>query len=570
MVLEMTSPKPIDDAALLDGYPGAALLADPDGSIVSANAKGEGVRALVERGLLDEFLAVVRMAGTGNFAVSEANVQGETAEIFLELTALPFGDGLVLVTCRDLSMDRNLRSALVDSRQRYKDLVEISSDFAWEVGEDRTFIFVSPKGALGYAADELVGLAPASLVLHPEQYDPLPFLTDRAMENVELWMRRVDGTVATVVMSALPLYDKSEIWRGVRGVCRDVTMDRENEEALLRARNREQMLNYIVGSMRDELNPADMLQVAAKATARALSASGCRILRRNGDADFVAAAELGDAPTLPQDFIDEVMNAEHMNVTKESAVDDFQIIAVATRYRQSVNGLLCLVRPMGADWSDDERLLIADVANQLGIATEQVANHERILKLSRTDGMTGLLNRRAFFEEELPRRLKRLARSGEAAALFYVDMDNFKRVNDVHGHQIGDDAILALRDLLEEYSRPGDVLARLGGDEFAVWMDGIPAETAAERAHVMAEGCGKHLRRFSGDDDHPLGVSVGVAIYDPLAGECLEDLLARADAAMYDVKKAGKGGFHIAEQPQTFGTAADAQAEADSRAGKDA
>lgn len=544
----------MDEGALLDGCPGAALLARADGTILSANQKGEGIRVLVERGRLDAFGDVVsRAAGSGSFVVAETIIQGDMAEVTLELTAVPYGAAQYLVTCRDLSMDRNLRSALVDSRQRYKDLVEISSDFAWEIGEDKTFVFVSPKGALGYSADDLVGLPPASLVLNPEQFNPLPFLSDREMENVELWMRRADGSTATVVMSAVPLFDRSDTLRGVRGICRDVTEERMNEEALLRARNREQLLNYIVGTVRDELNPADMLEVAARATARALSTGGCCILRRDGDDGFIKAAENGDVADLPPAFVDAVILEEKLNTPLEENTGDFQVIAVATRYRQSVNGLLCLFRPVGADWTDDERILLADVANQLGIAAEQVANHERILRLSRTDGMTGLLNRRAFFEEEIPRRLQRLTHNGEQAALFYVDMDNFKRVNDVHGHQMGDDAILALRSLLETHSRPGDVLARLGGDEFAVWMDGMPPDTAIGRADDMVKDCAEKLARFSGDDDHPLGVSVGVAIYDPTAGECLEDLMARADAAMYEVKNAGKGGYHVADKPQTFG-----------------
>ena len=162
--------------------------------------------------------------------------------------------------------------------------------------------------------------------------------------------------------------------------------------------------------------------------------------------------------------------------------------------------------------------------------------------------MTGLLNRRAFYEEDLPRRIARLQHSRETAALFFVDMDNFKRVNDVHGHQAGDDALLILRDLLMEMSRPGDVIARLGGDEFAMWLDGISPEVTEKRAGRLIKES-ESLREFSGDDDHPLGISVGVAIFDPDDNEPLEDLVARADEAMYEVKNKGKGGFHMAASP---------------------
>ena len=152
--------------------------------------------------------------------------------------------------------------------------------------------------------------------------------------------------------------------------------------------------------------------------------------------------------------------------------------------------------------------------------------------------MTGLLNRRAFYEVDLPRRISRLQRSRETAALFFVDMDNFKQVNDVHGHQAGDDALLLLRDLLMEMSRPGDVIARLGGDELAMWLDGISEEVSERRANRLIEAS-QILRKFSGDDDNPLGISVGVAIYDPEDEESLDDLMARADAAMPFLPLAG-------------------------------
>jgi diguanylate cyclase (GGDEF)-like protein len=137
-----------------------------------------------------------------------------------------------------------------------------------------------------------------------------------------------------------------------------------------------------------------------------------------------------------------------------------------------------------------------------------------------------------------------LERTRETAALFFVDMDNFKLVNDVHGHQAGDDAILFLRDMLMEMSRPGDVIARLGGDEFAMWLDGISPEVSEKRAQRLIEAS-QSLKKFSGNEVNPLGLSVGVAIFDPESKESLDSVMVRADAAMYEVKNAGKGGYHM-------------------------
>lgn len=539
-----------DNDRLLAGYPGAALLAGSDGRVVASNPRGAGVEALLRHNAVPEILALIEKAALDvTIAVGSVSLAGTRGEVLLEVTVVPQPPGDVfLVMARDLTMERNLRSALVESRQRYKDLVEVSSDFAWEVGQEGQFVFVSSRGALGYAANELVGRRPEEFVRNADEYDPLPFVSDRPVAEVELWMTQADGGLACVLASCVPLLDDKGVWRGTRGVCRDVTIEREQEAALARARHRDQLLNYIVSTVRDEVEPLNMLNAAAAATGRALAAAGCRIFRLEDRDHFAVAAEHGTVVGTER-LVVNLSGLSSGDGVVELELGHWIVMLTATHYRQAVNGAIAIWRDvMAGHWDDDARILLSDVANQLGIANEQIANHEHIVRMSRTDPMTGMLNRRAFFEEELPRRIARLERSQSTASLFYVDMDNFKRVNDVHGHQVGDDAILALRDLLLKHSRPGDQLARLGGDEFAMWLDGIPSETAIERAKVLIDDS-KVLRRFSGDEEHPLGISLGVALFDPASGETLDDLLARADAAMYAIKHAGKGGFRLAEPP---------------------
>lgn len=543
-------PSVSDPTAILEGYPGPALVLGAGNSVEASNPRGAGVEALLKHGALPEILTLASKARESHaIAVGTLSLTGSKGQVVLEVTVLPWGRaGRLMVLARDLTTERNLRAALVESRQRYKDLVDVSSDFSWEVDAAGRFLFVSPKGAIGYRADQLVERQARDFVVDPDDYDPLPFVSRTPMENVEMWMRRADGKTACVVLSTVPLIDDSGAWIGARGSAKDVTEERAAEAELSRARRREQLLSYVVGTIRDEVDPTNMLGAAARATHQALSADGCRIFRLVGKETFAVAAESGAL-----DNVDDLKKAFDVKDT-EGAVSNMQIgkwnvLAATTRHRHAVNGAVTVWRDAAkAPWDEDQRALIASVAAQLGIANEQITNHERILNLSRTDGMTGLLNRRAFFEEDLPRRLQRLQRNKQTAALFYVDMDNFKKVNDVHGHQAGDEAILALRDLLLEFSRPGDVIARLGGDEFAMWLDNIAHDVTLKRAETLIE-TSKRLRQYSGAETHPLGISVGIATYDPASGEGLEDLLARADAAMYDVKHHGKGSFRVAPPP---------------------
>ncbi len=547
------------DVKLIAGYPGPALLLDGAGTPILANAKGTGLEKALAGGAVADIETLVSNAvESASIANATLTIATSRGDLVLDVTAIPTLDvnGTVaktLLLARDLTMERNLRTTLVESRQRYKDLVEISSDFSWEVDSAGQFIFVSPQGALGYKADELVGHEAREFVIDAEEYTPFPFTTTRKLDNIEMWMKNKDGSTACVIVSALPLVkndDDSETWIGCRGNCRDVTEERESEAALARARHREQLLNYIVSQIRDEIEPHDMLMAAATASARALGAAGSRIYREDADREaFAVAAEYGNDDGV-EDLGQKIVGLKAGDVISLET-GTWSALLATTQYRGDVNGALAMWKPKKeGSWDDDHRLMLTDVANQLGIANEQIANHERIVKLSRTDGMTGLLNRRAFYEEELPRRISRLERSNQTASMFYVDMDNFKRVNDVHGHQAGDEAILFLRDMLINFSRPGDLIARLGGDEFAMWLDGIDEATSSKRAGQLIE-TSKQMVSMSGDDDHPLGISIGVAFFDPKSGETLDELLARADAAMYSVKKRSKGGFEMAPPPGT-------------------
>src|SRR3546814_4817915 len=165
--------------------------------------------------------------------------------------------------------------------------------------------------------------------------------------------------------------------------------------------------------------------------------------------------------------------------------------------------------------------------------------------LSMTDLLTGLHNRRGFVDSR--ETLAAEEASKAKGVLFYIDLDNFKRVNDTHGHQTGDEALLDVAALMKEQTRGGDLAARLGGDEFALFLCGIGREAAERKGELLLKAA-ERLRGFSGDADHPLGISLGVATYDPRTGESLESLFRRADEAMYSAKRSGThkiGSAHV-------------------------
>jgi diguanylate cyclase (GGDEF)-like protein len=176
---------------------------------------------------------------------------------------------------------------------------------------------------------------------------------------------------------------------------------------------------------------------------------------------------------------------------------------------------------------DRTKALEAEVA-------ERRRAEEEVRQLSLTDDLTGLHNRRGFMllaEQEW----KVARRAGVSCALVYADLDGLKETNDTYGHEAGDTLIRDAAKVLKGTFRDADVVARLGGDEFAVFALACPPDAAAVRARLSAR-CDEFNRQPG--RAYRLAMSVGVIPCDP--GSTLDQLLVRADEAMYQEKKARK------------------------------
>lgn len=461
-------------------------------------------------------------------------------------------DGYPVVERTGERSDKALIDALVESRRRFKEIVEVSGDFAWETDAAGAFVFVSPGLTLGYRPDELIG-APAKRFLAEggAQGAETPFETQAAVRDVDIWLRGANGRDTCLSTSAVQIVGDNGAHAGARGVCRDVTEERRQNAAFAALQHREAAMGRIVRAASTELDPDKILVSALAETRDTLAADYADIRRPDEDGTFqlvVSAKEpdAGDAPVLKTVF---ARMSESRTLVTAADSECFHLCAPII-FQDSVIGALLVSRALGDNaFSDDERRFCDELSNQFAILIAQVDSHRKLEEMARTDEMTGLLNRRAFMAE-LADRAARAGAGGSDGSLFYVDLDNFKAVNDVHGHQRGDEALIALADLLVTQSRPGDLVARLGGDEFAMWMDRTDVGVAKKRAAGLI-AASKGLRIFSGAPDKPLGISVGVAVFDADgADETVAELTARADSAMYDIKHGGKSGYVIAAEAE--------------------
>jgi diguanylate cyclase (GGDEF)-like protein len=168
---------------------------------------------------------------------------------------------------------------------------------------------------------------------------------------------------------------------------------------------------------------------------------------------------------------------------------------------------------------------------------------DKLAAQSMHDEHSGLLRR-----AELIKRLWCLlqeADDGETQAFMYLDLDNFKSVNDTAGHAAGDLAIRQIASRLKEVVRGRDTLARLGGDEFGLLLERCPAEHARQRAEQLHRVLESYVLHWDGETFR-LGVSIGLAIFKTHK-HSLNTILAAADAACHQAKRTGGDRPHIQE-----------------------
>ncbi|MGH8326471.1 MAG: GGDEF domain-containing protein [Steroidobacteraceae bacterium] len=187
-------------------------------------------------------------------------------------------------------------------------------------------------------------------------------------------------------------------------------------------------------------------------------------------------------------------------------------------------------------------LVTSDLSQQLERSTGEIRTLTRRLEQAQSealrDPLTGLYNRRGF--DRAVEQVARDAAGLEGAALLVIDIDHFKRVNDDHGHLLGDQVLRAIARILSGDEVRDGIPSRLGGEEFAVFLHSTESAAALEVAEQIRAAVARlHVRRGRRRDD--LGnvtVSIGVASAGP--AETLEMLLERADAALYAAKRSGR------------------------------
>jgi diguanylate cyclase (GGDEF)-like protein len=289
-------------------------------------------------------------------------------------------------------------------------------------------------------------------------------------------------------------------------------------------------------SLASGLDADSALAVAVRQAVDALGADAGRASERDGNG-LVRRAAAGDAGAHEE----LLARAEERAITDQSPVretgEDSAALAYPLGGGDGAEAVVAVVRA-GEPFSDEEQALFAHLARGAGRTLTNVERHEQAQVQASTDELTGLANHRRF-QEVMAAEIERSRRFGQPLGLVLLDIDDFKQVNDTHGHQRGDDVLRGVARALRECTREIDEPARYGGEELVVALPGTDLAGATELAERVRRAVDSVQVENPGGDPIRVTASFGVAAY-PVSAEDRHGLVAAADAALYEAKRGGK------------------------------
>lgn len=192
----------------------------------------------------------------------------------------------------------------------------------------------------------------------------------------------------------------------------------------------------------------------------------------------------------------------------------------------------------------DEKLL-EEANEQLRVHVEEIEHLQvELREQALHDPLTGLYNRR-YLSETMEREIKRMEREKNALSIIAMDIDYFKKINDTHGHQVGDKFLMEIASLLKKRVRGSDFICRYGGEEFLMVLPGVTTLSAQKRAEEIRRKCSEVIIQHDGKS-LKVTMSFGVATY-PVHGQKADEIIIKADKAMYKSKRSGRNKVTISD-----------------------
>jgi len=447
--------------------------------------------------------------------IEEKFLKLDGTPIDVEVAAISFqvdGKPAIQVVARDISERKAFEESLRQSELRYRDLFENANDIVYTHDLDGriTSMNLSCLRATGYSLDDVLSMNIRQFI----SPDDLRDLEDESAASYEIDFLAKDGRrIPVEVNTRLVFRDGRRV--GVQGIARDVT-ERKSNEARFR--------------LLFERNLAGVFRSTFDGRILECNDAMARIFGYERHEDLI------DAPALDLYF-----NADDRQRYLQQLREQRSLTNIEMRMKRR-DGLpvwvlenVALLEGSGRGESEIIEGTIIDV-------TDRKTAHEQIEWQAYHDALTGLPNR-LLFRDRITIALARARRSGRLSAVMFLDLDQFKLVNDTLGHTVGDGLLQAVADRLVNCVRAEDTVARMGGDEFTILLSDIgDRRAAATVAQKVLDSIGQPIDV----DRHELFVttSIGISMFPEDGGDA-ETLLKNADRAMYRAKEFGRNNYQF-------------------------
>ncbi|MBV9698222.1 MAG: PAS domain S-box protein [Gammaproteobacteria bacterium] len=422
--------------------------------------------------------------------------------------------------------------ALRGSEAKFRGLVESIAEGVYQSGRDGRLLSVNPAfvAMLGYgSAAELCALPAESLYWNPADRAEFCRQVDSqgAIRDAEFCMRRRDGEQLVVLENARPMLDGAGRHVGYEGTIVNITERKRAEQAIFAEKERAQVTLQSIG---DAVISTD--------------AEG-RIEYLNPVAERLCGWPLAEARGRP---VSAVLTIVH-EVSREplecslqgalgrgagGAAADQAVLVTRTGQEVAIQGSAEPIR-------DRQGEVIGAVVVFHDVTKERRLKRALSWQASH-DALTGLINRREF-DTRLHAALVSAQRGEAPWALLYIDLDQFKLVNDTCGHQAGDRLLRDVTALLQTRVRASDTIARLGGDEFGVLLEGCTLEQASRIAESVRQAI-RDFRFVWGTSTLSVGASIGI-VQIHAETQNVASIMSAADIACYAAKEAGRNRIHV-------------------------
>jgi diguanylate cyclase (GGDEF)-like protein/PAS domain S-box-containing protein len=415
-----------------------------------------------------------------------------------------------------------LKQRLCDDMDRFSGIYQNVTEFIFEHDLKGKFIGVSPRfvGFLGYSSDELLSMNVKDLLLekHQTTFNSYIFRVQENGKDEGLIQLITKAGRKRIIEHKNQIHTYPDKTQTILGIARDVTDVLETDQALIESEIR---FRSILDSIEDgyfEVDLAGNFTFFNDQIPKHIGYAGDELIGMN----YQKMMDKDNAEKVFQAF-NKVFNTSVSvnNIDWEQISKDGTRIFVesSVSLRRDMNG-----KPIGFCG------IIRDI-------TERKHSENKLAYMAYHDPLTGLYNRKAFMEmlEETIREAKRYENS---RSILYIDLDHFKKVNDVYGHEIGDKLLVQVASRLNDTLRENDYVSRLGGDEFTIILSGSSRSTSEKVANRILEILSQPylIQGITIDFVTP---SIGVSTF-PDDGHDADTLLKSADKAMYFAKEKGK------------------------------